>query len=79
MRSNILFLIGAIFPSLVVPPHQAHRMYPLSQYLQNMTLETGYFHIQATKPDTLGKLQLSLKAYYTTRYTGSVDQGVRGP
>ncbi|XP_073961188.1 juvenile hormone epoxide hydrolase-like isoform X1 [Choristoneura fumiferana] len=76
MRSNILSLLGAVFPSLVVAPHLAHRLYPLSQYFQNLMLETGYFHIQATKPDTVGvgltDSPLGLLAYILEKFsTGS--------
>ncbi|XP_048001399.1 juvenile hormone epoxide hydrolase-like [Leguminivora glycinivorella] len=53
-RSNLLLLLGALYPPLVVPAHQAHRMYPLGTFIANMTLESGYFHMHATKPDTLG-------------------------
>lgn len=47
-------LIGAVFPSLVVDPEQADRMYPLSKAFSYILEESGYFHIQATKPDTVG-------------------------
>ncbi|XP_063394367.1 juvenile hormone epoxide hydrolase-like [Cydia fagiglandana] len=53
-RSNLLLLLGALYPPLVVPAHQAPRLYPLGTFIANMTLETGYFHMHATKPDTLG-------------------------
>ncbi|XP_045762718.1 juvenile hormone epoxide hydrolase-like [Maniola jurtina] len=63
-HSNMLFvqngwtsfktMIGAFFPSLVVEPHLADRMYPLSRYFAYVLEEFGYFHLQATKPDTVG-------------------------
>lgn len=49
-------IVGNYFPSLVVRPEVAERMYPLSKFLNKIILESGYFHLQATKPDTIGKL-----------------------
>ncbi|KPJ00077.1 Juvenile hormone epoxide hydrolase [Papilio xuthus] len=48
-------MLGAFFPSLVVESHLADRMYPLSDFFAYFMEEFGYFHIQATKPDTVGK------------------------
>ncbi|NP_001295475.1 uncharacterized protein LOC105689317 [Athalia rosae] len=42
------------WPSLLVPDEDYHLMYPLSKKWSRTIEETGYFHIQATKPDTLG-------------------------
>ncbi|XP_048005689.1 juvenile hormone epoxide hydrolase-like isoform X3 [Leguminivora glycinivorella] len=50
----LLNLIGAWLPSFVVEPHLAHRMYPLSSTFGFLLEESGYVHLQATKPDTLG-------------------------
>lgn len=48
--------IGSIFPSLVGIPKKHHfHLYPISRKLSHMILETGYLHLQATKPDTIGK------------------------
>ncbi|XP_061384852.1 juvenile hormone epoxide hydrolase-like isoform X1 [Danaus plexippus] len=52
--SMVRTLIGAVLPSLVVEPHLASRMYPLSSHLSFLMEESGYFHLQATKPDTIG-------------------------
>ncbi|XP_061705579.1 juvenile hormone epoxide hydrolase-like [Cydia pomonella] len=51
----LLNLIGAWLPSFVVEPHLADRMYPLSSTFGFLLEESGYVHLQATKPDTLGK------------------------
>lgn len=48
-------LAGALMPSLVVAPDQEHKMFPLAKHFFDIIQETGYFHIQATKPDTVGK------------------------
>ncbi|XP_026315905.1 juvenile hormone epoxide hydrolase-like [Hyposmocoma kahamanoa] len=47
-------VLGAFFPSLVVEPHLADRMYPLSTVLSIALEEFGYLHLHATKPDTVG-------------------------
>lgn len=51
----IRIFIGAWFPSLIVEPHLADRMYPLSKTFAYFMEEFGYFHLQATKPDTVGE------------------------
>lgn len=45
---------GTVFPSLVVEPELVSRMYPYGAYLLHMLEETGYMHLQASKPDTIG-------------------------
>ena len=53
---RVLFkmMLGSICPSLVVEKKYEHMMYPLSTRFQMMLTESGYFHIQATKPDSIG-------------------------
>ncbi|XP_015599931.1 juvenile hormone epoxide hydrolase 2 [Cephus cinctus] len=47
-------ILYSYFPSLLLSAEDYHRMYPLStRFLRNLE-ETGYFHIQSTKPDTVG-------------------------
>ena len=45
----------ALFPSLTIRPEDAERGNPLGNVLYFYTVEGGYFHIQATKPDTVGE------------------------
>ncbi|KAI5735163.1 hypothetical protein M8J77_015063 [Diaphorina citri] len=52
--ATLKHLVGAIYPPLVVEEKYAHRMYPVSKVVDFMLMETGYFHIQVTKPDTVG-------------------------
>ncbi|KAI8505997.1 epoxide hydrolase [Branchiostoma belcheri] len=49
-------MVGSVFPSLVgVKPEEHDRVYPYgSKVLMGLLRETGYMHIQATKPDTVG-------------------------
>ncbi|XP_026496409.2 juvenile hormone epoxide hydrolase-like isoform X2 [Vanessa tameamea] len=52
--SKLKTLIGSLFPSLVVEDKYRHRMYPLSDTFSYLMRESAYFHLQATKPDTIG-------------------------
>ncbi|XP_026315904.1 juvenile hormone epoxide hydrolase-like [Hyposmocoma kahamanoa] len=52
--TTLKMFIGAFFPSLVVEPHLADRMYPLSTKYSILLEEMGYAHLHATKPDTIG-------------------------
>lgn len=53
--SNVFWrLLGSILPWLVVDNEHYSRMYPLSNQLKYIIEESGYLHVQATKPDTIG-------------------------
>lgn len=52
----VQMLVGVVAPSLVLHPTDYHKIYPLSEKLSAMIGETGYMHLQATKPDTVGKV-----------------------
>lgn len=59
--------IGSFFPSLVgIPKEQEDYLYPMSEKFANLLLETGYMHLQATKPDTIGNISTLLN--YTFIY-----------
>ncbi|KAJ8708584.1 hypothetical protein PYW08_009966 [Mythimna loreyi] len=49
-----IWVLGSVYPPLVVEPRLANRMYPILDHLYWLTREMGYFHLQATKPDTIG-------------------------
>lgn len=49
-------LVGAYFPSLFFTEKEAAKIYPLTDAFNFIMLEFGYFHIQATKPDTVGEI-----------------------
>ncbi|KAF7394498.1 hypothetical protein HZH66_007672 [Vespula vulgaris] len=51
---NFWNILGAFFPSLVVDKQYEHKIYPLTNYFYRLIEETGYLHLQATKPDTIG-------------------------
>nr|XP_026496407.1 juvenile hormone epoxide hydrolase-like [Vanessa tameamea] len=52
--SNVKYILGSLFSSLIVESKHRHRMYPLKDLLTYLVRESGYFHLQATKPDTIG-------------------------
>ncbi|EFN83232.1 juvenile hormone epoxide hydrolase 1 [Harpegnathos saltator] len=52
---NIIWrLVGAVFPWLVVDSEHSSKMYPLGHHFSRIMEESGYMHIQASKPDTIG-------------------------
>ncbi|XP_015125675.1 juvenile hormone epoxide hydrolase 1 [Diachasma alloeum] len=53
-RAMFWQLLGSYFPSLVIEPEHASKFYPMSKHWSRTIEESGYFHIQATKPDTVG-------------------------
>jgi juvenile hormone epoxide hydrolase len=53
-KAHFLTLIGAYIPYFVVDNEHYSRMYPLSHKYSRLLEESGYMHIQATKPDTVG-------------------------
>lgn len=54
LRTNLAILVASIWPRLFMDEMFVQKMYPLSTHFSQRLLETGYFHIQATKPDTVG-------------------------
>jgi microsomal epoxide hydrolase len=45
---------GLVFPSLILSPADQDKVYPIGEKFMNLLQESGYMHIQATKPDTVG-------------------------
>ncbi|EFA00170.1 Juvenile hormone epoxide hydrolase 1-like Protein [Tribolium castaneum] len=66
-------LVGSFFPSLVTRPEHVDRIYSVPDFASQRALETGYLHIQATKPDTLGVAlrdsPVGLAAYILEKFT----------
>ncbi|XP_063826654.1 juvenile hormone epoxide hydrolase-like [Ostrinia nubilalis] len=52
--SSFKLLLGSFFPNLAVDPKYVSRVYPLKKLFSYLIRESGYFHIQSTKPDTVG-------------------------
>ncbi|KAJ2938737.1 hypothetical protein O0L34_g3349 [Tuta absoluta] len=54
-QAMFYYLIGSVFPSWVVErPELAARLAPLTDHLAFLLQESGFTHMQATKPDTIG-------------------------
>lgn len=51
---NLKTMIASLRPSSFVDEKHVHFHYPRSDRLIYLITETGYFHIQCTKPDTIG-------------------------
>lgn len=46
--------VASVYPSYFVEKQYEDFFFPLAEKWQNLVQETGYFHLQATKPDTIG-------------------------
>lgn len=66
-------LIGSFFPNLVLPKSDHWKVFPVWESIKEMLLETGYAHLQATKPDTIGHAltdsPVGLAAYMMEKYS----------
>ena len=56
MISVLKLFIGSYFPSLIFddPEYEYKKLYPMWNSFKWVLRETGYYHIQSTKPDTIG-------------------------
>lgn len=54
IAAEINLALAYLFPTLFVEPDRIE--FFQNQFFDSMILESGYYHIQATKPDTIGKL-----------------------
>lgn len=52
--AQLTMVAGAIFPTYVAGD-LADKIYPLKDKLKYFLEESGYLHLQSTKPDTVGK------------------------
>lgn len=53
-KSLLIWVLGSVYPPLVMDKAVIDRAYPILNYLEVLITESGYFHIQAAKPDTIG-------------------------
>ncbi|XP_072376840.1 juvenile hormone epoxide hydrolase 1-like [Diabrotica undecimpunctata] len=71
--SNLKLALGSLMPSLVVEADQQHLVYPRIKIFGFVLLETGYMHLQSTKPDTVGvalrESPVGLAAYIIEKFT----------
>lgn len=64
--SNLFWLfIGTYFPSLIGTNEHYAKFFPVSEVLSTLIEESGYFHIQATKPDTIGTYTILFRIFKT--------------
>ena len=55
-RSILKQLFGSLFPVTIYgTQEEADKWYPWTKHFFFVLQESGYFHLQATKPDTVGK------------------------
>lgn len=71
-------LIGSLYPSLFIEKKYENKMYPLSTKWKEFLASSGYFHIQATTPDTLGAAlsdsPIGLAAYILEKFSLGTDR-----
>lgn len=53
--NTLKIAVASLFPRLIVEEKDVDKLYPLGEKFGNTLLESGYFHLQATKPDTVGE------------------------
>lgn len=58
--THIKIILGSIYPRAIISEEQEHKLYPITKTYSNLILESGYMHIQSTKPDTIGKIYLEI-------------------
>ncbi|CAD0201815.1 unnamed protein product [Chrysodeixis includens] len=51
--STVKMFVGSLFPTWIDADHP-ERLYPLTKHFTYVFRESGYFHLQFTKPDTIG-------------------------
>lgn len=56
LASSVKGFIGSFYPSLFVEPQNIDFHYPAGEKFTYLIEESGYMHLQATKPDTIGKI-----------------------
>ncbi|KAK4877488.1 hypothetical protein RN001_009994 [Aquatica leii] len=54
LKSYLKLIFGSFYPPWVIDKQHEDKMYPLLTKFTTLIQESGYFHIQATKPDTVG-------------------------
>lgn len=53
--SLVKMVLGSLYPPLIVAKEFENKMYPLLNRARFYFAESGYLHLQGTKPDTLGR------------------------
>ncbi|XP_066138860.1 juvenile hormone epoxide hydrolase-like [Euwallacea fornicatus] len=73
--------VGALYPSLFFTSKEIAKLYPIYREFMNLIMMTGYFHIQATKPDTVGVAlrdsPAGLAAYILEKFTSDINSTLK--
>ncbi|KAK7865184.1 hypothetical protein R5R35_012042 [Gryllus longicercus] len=79
--SQFRLLLGSFIPSLVVEPEHYNKVYPIVKNFMYILEESGYFHLQTTKPDTVGvslrDSAVGLAAYILEKFSTWTDKDWR--
>jgi len=71
--SSMKLYIAGFYPSYFIPKEHIHFVYPAGEKFRDILEESGYFHIQATKPDTIGAAlsnnPIGLAAYLLEKFS----------
>ncbi|KAL9705831.1 hypothetical protein quinque_009349 [Culex quinquefasciatus] len=74
-------LIGGTFPTFVLKPEHVNHYFPYLDRVKFMLEESGYFHLQATKPDTIGAAltgnPVGLAAYILEKFSTGTNPSFR--
>lgn len=54
LGSTLKAFIARIYPTFFIPERNLDFFYPMGEKFSYIIEESGYFHLQATKPDTIG-------------------------
>ncbi|XP_063834181.1 juvenile hormone epoxide hydrolase-like [Ostrinia nubilalis] len=78
-RAYLYVLFGSLWHRLAVDPVvEANLLYPLSDFVPSALEESGFLHLQATKPDTIGVAltdsPAGLAAYILEKYSTWTDR-----
>ncbi len=63
MRLTLHQVAAGYFPSLFLNEQDRKYFRPMSEDFATLLQETGYLHIQATKPDTVGELIICISVW----------------
>jgi len=76
--ANFMLMLGSFWPSMLMPKDKAHLVYPLLPKYAHVLQESGYLHIQSTKPDTVGAAlsdsPIGLAAYILEKFSTWTDK-----
>ncbi|CAH1160265.1 unnamed protein product [Phaedon cochleariae] len=80
-QAYLKYFLNSFLPSLpwwYVKPDHYDRVYPMGEHFMLRLRETGYLHLQATKPDTLGvginDSPVGLAAYILEKFTTGTNK-----